>query len=829
MTIQKVGGAVSPIGGALPSGIEINPTKTSFDIADVVDIELGATYVVNMTTRNNAATAQLNTSTVESIRIEISSICPLAPVARNVTPVTTDTTRQLTFHWEGIPDEDDGGSDITGYQVEYWQLLEGREIDNTKKTLGPTERSFILTVDRPAEGEDSELWQFRVRGITLACGVNNDKAIWSAIRAGEVPAIAADDECGLIESSPGPARNPVTNKLPTALSPNRIRLGWSSVDLTEYPENDCRSAVTNYRVRYSDDNGATWLNPGGVDGDDVGLITQKFYSTLPPGKDILFEIIAENATGVTLNAQGNEDWVSTTLTGVVSALCPSAPTITDVTKDDNEQVTVTWTKSADDGGSTITGHLLELIIVDGDQTEPHTINIGVSGSGSRQLSTGYVGGTWTVRLKPVSGAACVDTDNWSNSVSIDVLTPPSKPENPALDVNSSNNGFVFTWASPMFMGMLDLDNYNVRYKITRGDTVLSQGTKKVSADVKEFDTTDLTTTTPFGNIPIVLRTGDKGEFEVQGENAKGTGGWTDKITGEIPQPKPGKPSVASSSQDTTVVDSSTDLTIRAPTVAIKFNPSSIGAPFTRNTFEVEINGEKQTFTDDDTSNLVMNVVAPYYSTTRVRMKHENNAEEDNGDGPFSDWSDSVVVPGPGLNHPTNFRAVRKVASRPSERGYDISWDAPIQDSRAPTTGYICFGVKQDPTRIILGFAAAIVAATGVGLLAGSVGIIINVGAAGLFAVPTAGTTALTFTALAGGNITLLLSSTTIGATLVSAGALTGVAAVLTRDLNEIRESDDTADTGISASRSRSVFTNLIIDKWIVIPINTFGPSEATEF
>ena len=187
-----------------------------------------------------------------------------------------------------------------------------------------------------------------------------------------------------------PVPDPVAPGLPRTLSSTP---GDTEVDLTWLaPLSDGGSAITDYVVEYKLSASGTWLTFT----DGVSAITGATVTSLTNGQSYDFRVAA-------VNAEGQGSFV--TITGVVPAAAastPDAPTgLGAVTDAETGDVTLGWTVPASNGGSAITGYIIE-VQLSGSSTWT-VIDTTPGSSTSYVITAGLVNGqTYDIRVSAVN-------------------------------------------------------------------------------------------------------------------------------------------------------------------------------------------------------------------------------------------------------------------------------------------------------------------------------------------------------------------------------------------------------------------------------------------
>ena len=411
---------------------------------------------------------------------------PTAP--RDLAAEPGDNMVELTWS----PPADDGGSDLTGYQIQgglvtswitilatdpgpsgFFNLENGREYTFSIRAVnrigpGPTvsvkatprgapsgprnlaasprDAQVTLTWEPPAADGGSSLsgYEYQVdqgdwkdggtanaRSIVVS-GLENGRSYTFSVRAvnGIGTGVAVT-----VEATPRP--DAIAPRAPRDLS---VTSKDSTVTLTwEPPANDGGSEVKGYQ--YQVDQGA-WINAGAADARSV-VVTD-----LENGRSYLFAVRAVNGIGT-----GVVEMVQATPRR--AAVAPTAPRDLAAAPGD-AGVTLTWSPPADDGGSTLTGYQYQV-----DQGD--WINAGAAASRSV-----FVSGLTSVRsyifsVRAVNGTA-------PGAVATVLATPrgvPSAPRNLAAEPGDAE--VTLTWSPAANDGGSAVTGY--QYQVDQGDWI----------------------------------------------------------------------------------------------------------------------------------------------------------------------------------------------------------------------------------------------------------------------------------------------------------------------------------------------------------------------
>ena len=245
------------------------------------------------------------------------SATPAAPVTVPGAPTMDSVTSgdgTLTVNWS--PPASDGGSAITAYRVE-WKLHTISWTEASGTDLGATARSHQIT-----GLTNGTLYDVRVHAVNSEGGGN-----WATDSGTPAATVTV----------PGaPTMDSVTS------GDSTLTVNWSP------PASDGGSAITAYRVEWKLHT-ISWTEASGT---DLGA-TARSHQITGLTNGTLYDVRVR-----AVNSAGNGNWATDSGTPAVPVTVPGAPTIDSITSG-NGRLTVNWRPPASDGGSAITGYLVE--------------------------------------------------------------------------------------------------------------------------------------------------------------------------------------------------------------------------------------------------------------------------------------------------------------------------------------------------------------------------------------------------------------------------------------------------------------------------------------
>ena len=281
-------------------------TRSRTTTYDHTGLDPGDTYYYRVSAINDDATSEpsnVDNATTEAER-------PGPPTDLDATAV--DST-QIDLAWN--PPEDDGGSPITGYRIE-WSPNGTSGWDDLDANTGSTVPQYTDSTLSP-----NTTRHYRVSAINGE-GPGPPSDVASATTSGTVP-------------------GQPTNLAATARDTSQIDLVWRA------PSDDGGSPITGYRIEVSDD-ARSWVD---LERDTEDDNTNYSHTNLAPGSLRYYRVSAINSVGT--GRPSRLDF-ATTLD------VPGRPTDLQAVPDGEATINLEWTRPASDGGSPIEGYRIEV-------------------------------------------------------------------------------------------------------------------------------------------------------------------------------------------------------------------------------------------------------------------------------------------------------------------------------------------------------------------------------------------------------------------------------------------------------------------------------------
>lgn len=435
-------------------------TSTSVTVNGLTN---GTTYVFHAAAKNVVGTGSYSTNS--------SSVTPFTLPNTPTSASASTGARQSNVTWTAPASN--GGSAITGYAIRY-------STDNGATWSGPvltgsSATSFVvtgLTVTTSAH-------YFQVATINIA-----GQSGWSA----NSPFVYIQDYAAAPTGVTGVVGN------------TQVALSWTA------PTNNGGSAISNYDVQYSSNNGATWT----IFSHTASTATNLTVTGLTNGVDYLFRVAAINGWGRANFATTPTTYNPFTLPGAPTNVAGAAG---------SSQAVVTWTASAPNGRA-ITDYVIQFSSNNGSTWA--TFNDGTSTATSATV-TGLTNSV--AYIFKVAGVSAAGTSSYSSNTS--AVTPQAVPSIPLNVVGVGGNAQVsLSWSAPLSNGGRAITDYDIQFSSNSGST-WTTFTDSVSSATSA--------------VVTGLTNGTSYIFQVAAKNSVGTGGYSVASAAVIPFTVPGQP------------------------------------------------------------------------------------------------------------------------------------------------------------------------------------------------------------------------------------------------------------------------------------------------
>ena len=540
---------------------------------------------------------------------------PDAPTGLTVGDVTvnstSDTQNDIGLSWNAVPDANNGGLTITGYNVEFLTDATGATwTDATGNTPVAHAAGTIETTHAgldEATGSPPEYLTYYYRARAVSDAGNGD---WSSVSSG-------------IKLAPPGAATELT--VMAVDQQDAIDLFWKA------PENTGEPAVTGYKIeRAVDYDGtanpptATWTtlqaNYAGRAFRDRDLTDPADGSAYADGTTFTYQVTAVNVVGE--GAPSNAD-------GAMSSNKALAPrNLTATVADDMDSIVLTWDGPVADednpanGGSPITGYKIEVSTdagatwadVDEDMAVHPESELLTSAPGSEFSYTHEnvaAGTSYIYRVSAVNDAGPGNVSDASASVSIDAGEPDA-PTGLTAMAAADADGIELSWTAPVETGGSDITDYNIE---------VSEDYDSADPDAATWTELDITITAPdedadspmFSAVHTGLTPGATYHYRVSATNSAGTGEFSE-IANAIAPDIPGAPTGLTATADG---ENTINLSWTAPEVAT--GASAIAG------YKIEVSEDYDGSTDPPTgtwADLDITVTDPVAPATMHTASHD---------------------------------------------------------------------------------------------------------------------------------------------------------------------------------------------------------------
>ena len=242
------------------------------------------------------------------------------PGAPTSLTATASGTTAIDLDWTAPAD--DGGSVITGYQIEVSPNGTSSWTDRVANT-GTTTTTYSHTGLSAGTTRHYRVSAINAVGTGAASNVDD----------------ATTDDAATVPGAP-------TSLTATASGSNRIDLSWTA------PADNGGAAITGYRIEVSPNGTSSWTNRVANTGNTS---TGYAHTGLSAGTTRHYRVSAINSVGT--GAASNVDDATT---DDAATTVPGAPTGLTATASGTTTIDLSWTAPSDNGGSPITGYKIEV-------------------------------------------------------------------------------------------------------------------------------------------------------------------------------------------------------------------------------------------------------------------------------------------------------------------------------------------------------------------------------------------------------------------------------------------------------------------------------------
>jgi len=341
----------------------LNVGKYHFPISGTINVYDGNNNVI--------ATSPENIYGGDVYTVNVSSGTGTVPQPPTGLAASAASSSQINLSWNAP--SDNGGSAITGYQIE-----RSTDSGSTWNTIVADTGSVSTTYSNTGLSP-STAYTYRVSAINgIGTSSPSNTATATTSQAPTVP-------------------QPPTGLSATAVSSSQINLSWNT------PSNNGGSAITGYMIERSQDNGNTW----GTIASNTGSASTTYSDTgLGASTTYTYRVSAINSVGTSMPSNIASATTNTQM------FPPQPPTNLSATAISSSQITLSWNAPGNNGGSAITGYKIERSGIGGSWS---TIVSNTGSTSTTYTDTGLLPlMTYTYRVSAING---IGTSSPSNTAS----------------------------------------------------------------------------------------------------------------------------------------------------------------------------------------------------------------------------------------------------------------------------------------------------------------------------------------------------------------------------------------------------------------------------
>ena len=254
-----------------------------------------------------------------------------------------------------------------------------------------------------------------------------------------------------VSSGTQTAPQPPTNLSATAVSQSQINLSWNT------PSDNGGSAITGYQIERSTDSGSTWSTIASNTGStsttysDTGLSSSTAYA---------YRVSAINGIGTSSPSNISSATTSQAPTA------PQPPTNLSANTISSSTINLSWTAPSDNGGSAITGYMIERSTDAGSTWSTIVSNTG--STGTTYSNTGLSPRTaYTYRVSTINGIGTSMPSNIASATTSTQMFPPQPPTNLSATAISSSQ-INLSWSAPGNNGGSPIVGYKIERSTNGG-------------------------------------------------------------------------------------------------------------------------------------------------------------------------------------------------------------------------------------------------------------------------------------------------------------------------------------------------------------------------
>ncbi len=254
-----------------------------------------------------------------------------------------------------------------------------------------------------------------------------------------------------VSSGTQTAPQPPTNLSATAVSQSQINLSWNA------PSDNGGSTITGYQIESSTDSGSTWSTIV----SNTGSTSTTYSNTgLTPNTTYTYRVSAINSVGT--SSPSNVSSATTSQAPTV----PQPPTGLSATAISSSQVNLSWSAPSNNGGSAITGYMVERSQDSGNTWSTVTPN---TGSASTTYSDSGLGAStaYSYRVSAINSVGTSSPSNIASATTSTQMFPPQPPTNLSATAISSSQ-INLSWSAPGNNGGSPIVGYKIERSTNGG-------------------------------------------------------------------------------------------------------------------------------------------------------------------------------------------------------------------------------------------------------------------------------------------------------------------------------------------------------------------------
>ena len=416
------------------------------------------------------------------------STIPGAPV---ITSSTSNQNQTSTVSWTAP--SDNGGSPISSYNLQYSTSSSGEWLPSTPYTVTAPITSYTFT-----GLTNGTLYYFQVAAVNPS-------------GQGQYSSQSTN-----LEQSTSVATPSTTPSAPVITSSTPNQTQTCIVSWTAPPDNG-GAAITGYYLQYRASSSGEWLptTPYIVS----AATTSRTFTGLTNGTEYYFQVAAVNISGVgTYSAQ-------TTNSSATPSTIPGAPVITSSDSNENQMSVVSWAAPSDNGGTVITGYILQYSTNSNGPWLPSLPSLPLKPSPATALTYTFTGLTdgviyyFQVAAVNLNGAGPYSTQTLDSTA-----RPSTVPNAPLIVFSTTRQNTISTvkWdtLNKYEDGGKPIKSYNLQYSTSSSGPWLPTTPYTLLAPATSYTFTDLTNGTEYYFQVAAINVIGTGPYSAQSSTTK---------------------------------------------------------------------------------------------------------------------------------------------------------------------------------------------------------------------------------------------------------------------------------------------------------------------